>query len=301
MSKSIIVQTDPTKRFQKFEEYTHARTDIIRFKAYDTLAGIEVTWHELDTHTLSEEQKEKLVEYGNILVGLKHESMLSFLHYWLDVEKHIFVFITESMFGTSVLDHIVIGNSVVSERVLAKWFHSILFAVNFLHTNPAHIIHCGINLESIFVKPSSGHAKIIPPLIDPYFLFPGKNSIKLRLSTAPEMLDHKISPASDIWSFGIALLYAVTIIEPYSECTCPNDLITKLQNCQLPDCLLQVKSPQLLDLINRCLKPESERLTADALLKHPFFKREFEPIPEPTNGDDALEVIFTGKSSLPHK
>lgn len=298
MTKVSPVQLDPTQRFQKFDEYTHVRTCVMSFKAYDTLTGIEVTWHEIDTRTLSIDQKSKLVEFGNTLMNIKFDLILSFLHFWNDNEKQIFYFITESMSSTSIYNHVVIGNSTVTERVIAKWFHSVLMAIDFLHSCPTPITHLGINLNSIYVKPSSGHVKIVPPLIDPFYLFQGSNSIKLRLSTPPELLRHDISISCDIWSFGIALLHTATLIEPYSECQSPNELIQKLENFELPECINKVESLQLRDLINRCLKPSDQRGTARDLLSHPFFKREFEPIPEPVQqNDDAIEVIFTGKSS----
>lgn len=298
MSKITPVQTDPTQRFQKFEEYTHIRTCVMSFKGYDTLTGIEVTWHELDIRTLNNDQKSKLLEKGDALMNVKFDSILAFLHFWIDNDKQIFYFITESMSSTSIYNHVIIGNATATERVIAKWFHYVLLSIDFLHSCPTPIFHLGISLNSIFVKPSSGHIKIVPPLIDPFYLFQGNNSIKLRLSTPPELLRHEISTSCDIWFFGIALLHAATLIEPYSECKSPNSLIQKLENFVLPECINKVESIQLRDLISRCLKPVDQRATARELLGHPFFKREFEPIPEPVQqNDDAIEVIFTKKSA----
>lgn len=298
MSKITPIQSDPTQRFQKFNEYTYVRTSVISFKGYDTLTGLEVTWHELDIHTLTIEQKSKLLDFGDTLINLKFDSILSFLHFWIDNEKQIFYFITESMSTTSIYSQVVIGSTAISERVIAKWFHSALLAIDFLHSCATPVVHLNLNLNGIFVKPSTGHVKIVPPLIDPFYLFQGNNSIKLRLSTPPELLNHEIDPSCDIWSFGIALLHAATLVEPYSECKSPNELIQKLQNNVMPDCLNKVESAQLKDLILKCLKPVDQRATARDLLGHPFFKREFEPIPElAQQNDDVFEVIFSGKSS----
>ncbi|OHS94704.1 CAMK family protein kinase [Tritrichomonas foetus] len=300
MSKNLTSIFDPTHRYQRFDAYSTARTCVMQFKAYDTVSGIEVQWHEIDITNLTSEQVTKLIAYSETLKNLRCESILSVLCYWIERDKKIFYFITESVSSSPIKEHLMFDNPTITERVIAKWCIPVLKALNVLHNLPNPIIHSRISLSSIYIKPSSGNIKIVAPLINTYYLYPTNNSLKLRLSTPPEALFGNTTTASDVWSFGISLLYLVTKNEPFSECKSPNELISKLTNNELPEALNQVKSPLLNDLIKQCLLPIEKRPNVLNLMSHPFFKQHFEVISDETSQDDTIQVLFTGKTTSSH-
>ena len=221
---------------------------------------------------------------------------MSFLHSWVDKEKGLFCFITESLCSSSIQEQIEHQPVPAGSKALKKWFTAVLQGLDYLHSRPIPIIHNRISLGSIYLKASSGHIKLIPPLVDPSVLRSAANSLKLSNITPPEALTQNMSTASDIWQFGIALLKATTNVEPYSECKTPLELINKLTNFQPPECINMITDPSLLSLIKCCLQPTRQRPTARALLSHPFFKQTNEIKPESNkilDDNDNFQVIYS--------
>lgn len=275
------------------------------FKGYATRIGIEVTWHEVDIRHLAQEQLQYLLSYSEMLKTLKCENIMSFLHSWVDSERKLFCFITESLCSSSILEQIEHQPVPAGSKALQKWFSAVLQGLDYLHSRPNPIIHNKISLASIYLKASSGHVKIAPPLVDPSVLRGAANSLRISNITPPEALTLNMSTASDIWQFGIAMLKATTNTEPYAECKTPIELINKLTNFQPPDCINMVTNPTLLNLIKCCLQPTRQRPTARALLLHPFFKQTSEVKQETNkmmlNDNDNFQVIYSCNQMMSSK
>ena len=305
MTKQEKPQQDPTHRFEKLPEILSARTCVIQFKGYDTVTGIEVTWHEADIHSLTPEQRSDLVACVEVIKSLKCEFLLSLLHYWMNEEETVFYLITESLSSTSAQDQLNRDVPSLMKRAIARWFFAVLHALDFLHTRSRPIVHHRVFLSNIFVKATSGHVKLIPPLIDPFSLNVDDHSLKLRNTTPPEALHKQCVPASDIWMYGLALLRAVTQEEPYIECKSPIELIQKLERFEPPAALQRVDDRLVYDLIQQCLQPTSRRPTAAELMRHPFFQQDFSDSgtcgAQMAEGNNDLKLIYSGKGTGSHK
>lgn len=290
------VEIDPTQRFQRSDDILHFSDSSILYKAYDRESGSEVTWHELMISNFTEKQKNDLIDKAKRLKTLRCPFINSLLHFWQNTESTKLYYITESVWTNSIFKNITENFGEIRSKVIARWFMPVLEAINYLHTQDPPITHNKIMLSSMFIKPTTGSVKIIPPVL---FINKSINSsvmIKLRPNTPPDFLFKQEGPYSDIWSFGLALLFVFTRIEPYAECKSPLDLVTKLSKYEPPQSLQSITDQLASNLISSCLKPPQERPTAAQLLKHPFFTQNFDLNSNISNAqDDSFVVIFSGK------
>ena len=278
---------DPSKRFQKIDETLSVHSNVICFKAYDTENGLEVSWFEIDCITLTNEQKNSLQERAETVKNFKFSTLLSVFCYWFNQERTVFYLITENVNSKSIYAHVKGENQPSRPKAIQKWVTSVLQALHFLHTQNPPFTHYRVELASIFIKSSSKLVKIMPPLLNPYMLKGETHELKLRYNTPPEAVFNKVSTKSDIWSLGIAILFCVTLELPYSECTSPLQLLTKLRNFQPPNALEKVTDVHLKNFIKSCFLPTDERPTAADLLKHPFLTHIYEQ-----TSSDALPPNF---------
>ena len=120
---------------------------------------------------------------------------------------------------------------------------------------------------------------------------------------APEMYDDAgYNEKVDIYAFGMCLLEMATEEYPYAECRNAAQIYRKVTQGIKPECLSRVKNPEILALINCCICPEPQRLSAAELLAHPFFA--VEPDVVLLSADDAkvhlkLQVVFRGEKKMP--
>ncbi|KAJ3315944.1 hypothetical protein HDV04_000151 [Boothiomyces sp. JEL0838] len=118
---------------------------------------------------------------------------------------------------------------------------------------------------------------------------------------APEMYEEKgYSEKVDIYAFGMALLEMVTGQYPYSECKNAPQIYRKVIQGIKPDCLQQVTDPEVYDLICNCIGHESERLSAQQIVEHPFLAVEPEVviINNPDKTHLTMQVVFKGMDRL---
>lgn len=274
-SEKQNVVTDPSGRFEKIDETLSVHSNVICFKAYDTESGLEVSWYEIDCISISDEQKDTLEQRAQTVKRFKFNSLLSVFDSWFNPQKTIFYLITESVNSKSVFDQMMGEGQPLRPRTIQKWAISVLQSLDFLHHQNPPVTHNRVELSSIFIKASSKFVKLMPPLLNPYLLKNETHELRVRYTTPPEALFNKVSPASDIWSFGIAVLYGITMERPYSECN-PYQFITKLRNYQLPACIEKVKDQQVKSFILACLTTPELRPSPAELLKHPFFIQNYE-------------------------
>lgn len=293
------MEMDPSGRFQKFYDILHVRDKVIWYKAYDTKSGLEVTWHEVFIGYPDEQKKTKLFQSCELIKKLQCPSLLSLIHYWMSSDHKKLCYITESASSNSIIDQIGKGLPEVRPKAIYQWFLPVLQTLQYLHTQNPPIIHRRLNINSIFVKPSSKTVKIVPPLVVPFELRKDKNSLLIQPTSPPELLNQDCGTYSDIWSFGLAILQAYTKVEPYNECHTTLKLLEKISSFTPPDSLSLVNDPLARDLIKVCLQPPLKRPSASQLLLHPFFRQDFEPKQSstPSEEDDGLVVIFSGKNT----
>jgi WNK lysine deficient protein kinase len=192
-------------------------------------------------------------------------------------------------------------DAAIRRKVVVKWFRPVLEVLRYLHSLSPPIVHHKIDLSSIFVRNASGAIKVGMPLLVPFEISMGRSIFKLTATTPPEHLFGMRCPASDIWSFGLAVLILLTKQAPYSECTTPFELIQRLSVYQKPNSFSLLTDPVAIDLIDACLQPPEKRWTADSLLNHPFFTREDNKWEEKAVAGPNMVVLFTSGPSNPAK
>ena len=289
-------EIDPKVRFIKHAELVTAHKLISCFKGYDTISGMEISWHEISLSSFSKEQIENLKYNLEKSKNFQCPEILSVFDYWVTEENQKMVYITESIGVNSLGSKIEKGMSCGSSKAVARWSHRVLEALNYLHSQQPPIVHNLINLHTIYIKPSSLNVKIVPPQMAPFRLDSRNTSCLIRPWISPEVFFGQVTTKSDIWSFGAALCSALTGIEPYLECKTPYSLYLALTNFQLPLSLSNINDPLAKDLICQCMSPTNQRPTVELLLKHPFFKQDFNNINREIipNG---IEMLFTNKNN----
>jgi len=289
-------ELDPSKRFEKHEELLGAKRRISCFKAYDRVSGLEVTWNEINVSQLSKQQRDIVFQNLERVKKLRHSSILMVIHSWYDETNNYICFITESICYDSIETKMISNVITPRPKVIAKWAHSILSALHFLHTQDPPFIHNGISLDSTYLKPASGLIKIIPPEINPYIMDFRSTSLMIRPSTAPEKFFGSRTPASDIWSLGVLLVQASTSQYPYMECTSPYAFYEQIRNFQPPKAISQISDKLLQNLILFCLLPTESRWTAAQLLNHSFFSQEYDTRTNQQRSSEEIVVIIPNKS-----
>ncbi|XP_034721917.1 serine/threonine-protein kinase WNK4-like, partial [Etheostoma cragini] len=90
---------------------------------------------------------------------------------------------------------------------------------------------------------------------------------------APEMYEEKYDEAVDVYAFGMCILEMATSDYPYSECQNAAQIYRKVTNGVKPDSFFKVKVPELKEIIEGCIRTNSnERFTVQDLLDHRFFQ-----------------------------
>jgi serine/threonine protein kinase len=120
---------------------------------------------------------------------------------------------------------------------------------------------------------------------------------------APEMYEERgYSEKVDVYAFGMCLLEMVVGEYPYAECKNAAQIYKKVTSGQKPACLEHVKDPECLDIINRCLCDEHERLTVQECLSHTFLAVEPEvsliSMNEENSKQLTLQVVFRGTDKM---
>jgi WNK lysine deficient protein kinase len=282
--------TDPTLRFVRHDDYVQVLPGLVRYFACDHQTGLEVSWHELIFERWpSSEEWPALQAHFDRLKQLKHDYLFSVQHYWLNADAKRVIFITDAVPAKSIVEDFLRDNSTVRRKVIARWFGAILEVLRYLHSLSPPIVHGRIQPSSVFVRGPSIKIDI------PYFIPPIDGGFTISPFTPPETISGEECPASDIWRFGMALLSVVTRETPYSECRSPIELITKLRNYVMPDCLTKVEDPLAVDLISACLTLPRIRESPGQLLVHPYFTPEHSQDSERQHDGDGLIILFKSK------
>lgn len=288
---------DPTNRFERSNDIISFYPHLILYKAYDRQTGLEVTWHELLFDYLTEEEIKSIIQKADRIKQLHFQTINSIIYYWIPESKNKLYYITKSLSKSTIYSNILNSNIEIKPQVIARWFYPILQSLKYLHSLNPPLIHGKVHPENIFVKPSSGSVKICSPSLK-VVNEDTRKRITLHPTIPPECFINAENTFSDIYSFGMSILYTITRREPYEECQSPIELFHKISNYIPPNSLSLVTDRNLHDLIEKCLAPPMQRPTASELLYHKFFSQRFinSNILSPSSNSDDIIIIFPGKS-----
>jgi WNK lysine deficient protein kinase len=271
---------------------------IVGFLGYDRHTGLEVTWYEVIFRpTTPKAEIDRIFSTASRFRDLKHPSLSALLHFWSVPNTPKLYFITESISTSSIFTNLNSDFSLTRPKAISRWFIPVLTVLDYLHSMRPPIVHRKVQLSSIFVKASNGSVKLDSPSIIPFPLSSGSSFTKIQSTMPPEFLWNECGTYSDIWSFGLAILYVFTRELPYSECKTPEMLVAKLRNYEPPDSLETVKETLAHDLIRSCLSRPLLRPTARELLSHPYFAQGGDEKVEEQNRQDGYVVLFSKKTS----
>jgi WNK lysine deficient protein kinase len=297
-SKERPEVADPSGRFIRSDEYVAIRQSLLYYRGYDQHTGCQVTWNEvLFAHCLTHDEQSVVSSHAQRILHLRHDSLALLHQYWLSADASRIFFISEEIASRSIVDGFLRGGSF-APRAIARWFVTVLDVLHYLHSQTPPVIHHKIHLSSIFVRSTSRAVKVGLPQLVPPDMSPGRSHIVVSASTPPERLSGDVTPAADIWQFGLALLEAITKQTPYAECATPAELVDKFRRFQPPAALGLIENEMAADLIGACLRHPKLRPSARDLARHPFFKNNLAENEAPKRASShGMVVIFPRTST----
>ncbi|CAG8479301.1 3718_t:CDS:2 [Ambispora leptoticha] len=272
-----VVDTDPTGRFERFEESLGVGAYKEVYKAFDQEEGVEVAWCQLKLHFSKKKDAEKIQREIEILQSLRCENIINFYASWLkkgpDGKERVF-FVTELMTSGTLKQYLRKTKGQLKPKVLKTWARQILKGLDYLHTREPPIIHRDLKCDNIFINGNNGQAKIGDLGLA---IIKSKEHASSVLGTpefmAPELYEEKYNEKVDIYAFGMCILELVTKEYPYTECTNQAQIYRKVTTGIKPQALQKVQDPATLEFIELCLRYNpDERPSAGELLKHEFLK-----------------------------
>eukprot|EP00198_Chlamydomonas_reinhardtii_P002274 XP_001691610.1 WNK protein kinase [Chlamydomonas reinhardtii] len=241
------VETSPSGRYIRYNILLGKGACKRVYKAFDTEAGTEVAWNQVDLLGMDhdEEARQHLYEEIRVLQKLKHKNIMT-------------NFITE-LFTAGNLRQYRKKLKYMSENVLKRWSHQILEGLLYLHGHVPPIVHRDLKCDNIFVNSATGEVKI--------------GDLGLATFMAPEVYDESYDERCDIYSFGMCLLELATLEYPYAECHSVPQIFKKVTLGIPPASLQRVSSPELREFIALCIAHNpADRLSARELLKHHYLE-----------------------------
>ena len=161
--RPVVVDTDPTGRFERYEECLGIGAYKEVFKAFDQEEAVEVAWCQLKASFSGRKDVEKILNEISILQSLRCENVINFYTSWAkkgsDGRDHI-IFITELMTSGTLKQYIKRTKGLLKPKLLKQWARQILKGLNYLHTRTPPIIHRDLKCDNIFINGNNGQAKI---------------------------------------------------------------------------------------------------------------------------------------------
>ncbi|KAG1473205.1 hypothetical protein G6F56_001089 [Rhizopus delemar] len=291
-----IIEVSNNGRFAKLNTFLGKGAFKVVYKAIDREEGYEVAWNVLQ---VTRQEVKALGHEIEILKSVRHPNIITFHEAWYNDTE--FVFITELMTSGTLREYIRKLN-LPNIKIVKRWCRQILKGLFYLHSHQPTIIHRDIKCDNIFINGAHGEIKIgdmgtAEMKIDKKYTVIGTPEFM-----APEMYEEKgYSEKVDIYAFGMCLLEMVMGEYPYSECTNAAQVFKKVTQNIRPESLSRVQDPEVLSLINNCLAPENERMSAQEMLEHSFLAVEPEVVllaSDMAMKQLTLQVAFKGMDKL---
>ncbi|XP_075221284.1 MLF1-adaptor molecule isoform X2 [Lycorma delicatula] len=244
------------------------------YLAMDTEEGVEVVWNEVQFSERKnfKAQEEKIQAVFENLTQLEHPNIVKFHRYWTDThnDKPRVIFITEYMSSGSLKQFLKRTKRNVKKLPLQawkRWCSQILSALSYLHSCSPPIIHGNLTCDTIFIQ-HNGLVKIgsVAPDTIHHHVKTCRENMKNMHFIAPEYASADVSPAIDIYSFGMCALEMAAL-----EIQGNGDSGTVVTEENIKRTIDSLDDPHLKDFIHKCLAMDpKDRLPARDLLFHPI-------------------------------
>ncbi|KAF1380250.1 hypothetical protein PFLUV_G00184880 [Perca fluviatilis] len=269
------VASSPDGRFLKFNIVIGRGSFKTVYRGLDTETTVEVAWCELQSHCLSRAERQRFTEEVEMLKALQHPNIVRFYDSWKSELLRGFVLVTELM-TSGTLKMYLRRFRQMKLKLLQRWSFQILKGLHFLHSRCPPIIHRDLKCDNVFITGPTASVKIgdlgLATLKKASF---AKSVIGTPEFMAPEMYEEKYDEAVDVYAFGMCILEMATSEYPYSECQNAAQIYRKVTNGVKPDSFFKVKVPELKEIIEGCIRTDSnERFTVQDLLDHRFFQEQ---------------------------
>ncbi|OHS94836.1 STE family protein kinase [Tritrichomonas foetus] len=219
---------------------------------------------------------------------VSYKNLIQLISFWHDPKKKSFVAITEYVEFTSIAD--IMKKHKIGVPAARKWLSGVVAALDFLSSLSPPIPHGRINVDSIYIKMSTGSVKVQIPI--PFYK--DRKCFNFTYSTPPETLYGVYDILSDIWCLGLTALEVITGEEPYREYDTPEKLFHALISGVLPESLKKVTDPDAYDFISKCLVDHDCRPMIADLVGHPFVNLNTTTMKNPISNEEC-EVLFSPK------
>ncbi|KAI9023680.1 putative serine/threonine-specific protein kinase pkpA Phycomyces blakesleeanus [Phycomyces nitens] len=292
-----VIEASGNGRYSKLNTVLGKGAYKVVYKAIDREEGYEVAWNVIQ---VTRQEFKDLGHEIDILKSVRHPNIITFHDAWYNETE--FVFITELMTSGTLREYIRKLTPLPNIKIVKRWCRQILKGLAYLHGHEPPIIHRDIKCDNIFINGAHGEIKI-----GDMGTAEMKNGKKYTVIGTPEFMapemyeEQGYNEKVDIYAFGMCLLEMATGEYPYGECTNAVQVFKKVTQTIKPECLSRVQDPEVLTLVNICLTPEDERMTAQEILEHRFLAVEPEVV---LVGQDmtmkllTLQVVFKGMDKL---
>ena len=173
-----------------------------------------------------------------------------------------------------ILNHIK-KKKMYTEKDACTIFLQLMSSISYCHNNG--ICHRDLKPENILYyfegEEINNPIKVIDFGLSRYFERKGKMNTKVGTAyyVSPEVLSGNYNEKCDVWSAGVILYILLTGEPPFNG---PNDnvIYNKIKKMHFfPNKSFDKISKEAMDLIQKCICPEENRLTAQEVLNHPWF------------------------------
>ncbi len=214
-----------------------------------------------------------------ILKNADHPNIVKLYSVYED--KHNFYLIMENLKGGELFDKIIERikkKNIFSEYEAAQIFKQIISVISYCHSK--NIVHRDLKPENILFTEedndiNNNTIKIIDFGLSRKFT---RNKLSSPVGTcyyvAPEILIKDYSEKCDIWSAGV-ILYILLSGEPPFNGSNNKNIYYKISTYKynFPENKWNNISNEAKDLISKILVPEEQRISADDILNHEWFKK----------------------------
>ncbi|ORX58150.1 kinase-like protein [Hesseltinella vesiculosa] len=293
-----VIELSPDERYVRLNTLLGKGAYKVVYKAIDREEGYEVAWNSVQTmRTPSNKELDHEIQ---ILKSVRHPNIIAFHDAWHNDNE--FVFVTELMTSGTLREYIRKLKPLPNLKIVKRWSRQILKGLVYLHGHNPPIIHRDIKCDNIFINGAHGEVKIGDMGTAEMKLGKKYTLIGTPEFMAPEMYEEQgYNEKVDVYAFGMCLLEMATGEYPYAECTNPAQIYKKVSAGIKPACLGNVTHPEMLSIINNCLGPEDERMSAEKILEHSLFAVEPDVIlmlSDPNHVHLTMQVVFKGMDKL---